>query len=80
MWNGGMHQAYAVEGSGGVAILYSADYFDKILETGEDSDEGRWCYIICSKDGDTKMFLNIYAPTQKNISKRFFELTIKIKY
>ena len=73
LWNSGIHEAHAVNGSGGVAILYSSEYFDDVIETGKDSEEGRWCYIICTKNDTINMYLNIYAPTQKVNSIPFFD-------
>ena len=75
-WYSRIHEAHAVNGSGGVAILYSSEYFEKVIETGKDSEEGRWCYIICTKNDTINMYLNIYAPTQKANSIPFFDKLI----
>jgi exonuclease III len=76
-WKTGHVQSNGTSSSAGVAILYNNSYFDEILETDQDSD-GRFCSLVCSKEGEIFIFLNIYAPNDHYVAYKFFQ-SIKTK-
>ena len=71
-WKFGSVQSCTQNNSGGVAILYNKTYFDEIIETRSD-DEGRMCSFTASKNGETFVYINIYAPNDHYKAINFFE-------
>jgi len=71
-WKWGSILSNGTSNSCGVAILYNATFFDDIIETDRDM-EGRFCSLYARKDGETYLFVNVYAPNDHSISLEFFE-------
>ncbi len=69
-WKYGVVQSPAVNNSGGVAILYNKSYFDEIVHE-ESIIPSRMCSLLAKKDEDVYCFINIYAPTNDNLSYQF---------
>ncbi len=70
-WKWGSTLSNGTSGSCGVAILYNSTFFDEIIGTDSDK-EGRYCALHTRKDGETYLFVNIYAPNDHRASIDFF--------
>jgi len=69
-WKWGVMQSIGKSNSCGVAILYSKNYFDEIIETRKDRN-GRFCSITFSKNSEIYTFINVYCPNNHYDSVEF---------
>ena len=71
-WKSGIVQSLTHANRGGVAILYSANFYDKVLETKNDED-GRMCSLTAVKNEKIYMYINLYAPNDHYAAIKFYD-------
>ena len=70
-WTKGSVQSKGTTASSGVAILFNTGFFDDIIHTDRD-DDGRYCALTATKDGETYHFINVYAPNDHYLALKFY--------
>ncbi len=53
-------------------MLFKKEYFEEIISN-YNNNAGRVCSFTATKNGDTFLFLNIYAPTEHADAPEFYE-------